>query len=442
MKILFKIAFRNVLQHKKQSILVGLTLVLAIMMISMISVAINGMEQQVYANYIKIQSGHVIGIWEDVKNMSTMSPERLLYLSNKQLREEDKHMNKKAARGFKEFVASRSNQVEAVFYQVRQLMEIQSATCKNNNCTIFSLSEAHAKWMLENESVPMEEGVLYSEEGVSISRESADRLAVKIGDEVDLQVKDVNGEEKHIKRKITGIFANKAQYENYYVFMPQELAYELVGYDKELFDMARIYLKDITQSKAFADELDNRLLEIGDSLRAEDYREASIFFTQFYGILKAFYKIFFGFILCVIAVGLSATIHMNLLTRREEFGTLRAIGYSKLRCYGVIFLELFILAAIGAAMALAFTIGFTTAFGKTGIYVGGGAVTYMLGGESFIPVIMWSDIGFCVGAIGVFALVATIIPSRKLLGQGLTDLLAKRQSKKKKFWKFSLKSIK
>ena len=203
--------------------------------------------------------------------------------------------------------------------------------------------------------------------------------------------------------------------------------------------MARVYLKDITKSKAFADELDNRLLEIGDSLRAEDYRKASIFFTQFYGILKAFYKIFFGFILCVIAVGLSATIHMNLLTRREEFGTLRAIGYSKLRCYGVIFLELFILAAISAGMALAFTIGFTAAFGKTGIYVGGGAVTYMLGGESFIPVIMWSDIGFCVGTIVVFALVATIIPSRKLLGQGLTDLLAKRQSKKKKFWKFSLK---
>lgn len=442
MKILFKIAFRNVLQHKKQSILVGLTLILAIMMISMISVAINGMEQQVYTNYIKIQSGHVIGIWEDVKNMSNMSPERLLYLINKQLREEDKHMNKKAARYFKEFVASRSYEVETAFYQVRQLMEIESESCKYNNCTIFSLSEAHAKWMLENESVPMEEGVLYSEDGVSISRESADRLAVKIGDEVDLQVKDVNGEEKHIKRKITGIFANKAQYENYYVFMPEEVAYELVGYDKELFDMARVYLKDIDNAKAFADALDAKLLEIGETLRAEDYKEASIFFTQFYGILKAFYKIFFGFILCVIAVGLSATIHMNLLTRREEFGTLRAIGYSKGRCYAIIFLELFILAVIGAGIAIGATVGFTAIFGKSGIYVGGGAVTYMLGGESFIPVIMWSDVWFCVGTIVIFALVATVLPSKKLLGQGLTDLLAKRQSKKKKFRKFSLKAIK
>ena len=393
MKILFKIAFRNVLQHKKQSILVGLTLVLAIMMISMISVAINGMEQQVYENYIKIQSGHVIGIWKDVKEKSNMSPERLLYLDNRQLDEEERYKNKKAVRCFKEFIDSRSDEIEGVFYQVRQLMEIESDTCKYNTTTIFSLSKEHAKWMIENESVIMEEGVLFDEENICISHESADRLQVQVGDEVDLQVKDVNGEEKHLKRKICGIYGNKAQYENYYVMMPEEVAYELVGYDKELFDMARIYLKDPSMAKIFADELDKKLLEVGEELRAEDYREASIFFTQFYGILKA-------------------------------------IGYSKARCYGVIFLELLILAAIGVGIALGFTVGFTMFFGKSGIYVGGGAVTYMLGGESFIPIIMWTDVWFCVGSIVVFALVSTVLPSHKLLSQGLTDLLAKRQGKK------------
>lgn len=378
MKILFKIAFRNVGLYKKQSLLIGLTLVLAITMISFLSAALNGMEEQVYNNYIKIQSGHVIGIWEDVKNQSVMSPEKLLYLGNKQLEAEERYSNLKLSRCFKNYVAQRENETEAVFYQIRQSMTLKTKSKEDRVCTLYSLSEDHARWMMEHQSLELEEGTLLSSQGICMSREKAKGNGLKLGDEVELVLKDINGEEKHLKRQITGIYGNKAQYENYYIFMAEETAYELVGYERELFDMARVYLKVPSQAQAFAKELDEKLLEEGGNLRAEDYRQASIFYTQFYGILKAFYKVFFAFILGVIAIGLSTTIHMNLLTRRAEFGTLRAIGYSKWRCYGIIFLELFILASIGIGIALGLIFIITVIFGKTGIYVGSGAVTYML----------------------------------------------------------------
>ena len=432
MKVLLKIAFRNISLHKKQSILIGMTLVLAITLVSFISVAINGMQEQVYNNYIKIQSGHVVGIWKDVKEMSSMSPEKLLYLSNKQLEVEDDYINKKAVRCFKNFVEKRSSEVEAVFYQVRQLVTLKTKEKEDNVCTLYSLSEAHTKWMIAHESIILEEGSLYDEQGICISREKAEGCKVGLGDEVEILVKDVDGEEQRLKRTITGIYKNKAQYENYYIFIPEKVAYELVGYDKALFDMARIYLKEPSKAQEFAKALDEELLKLGDELRAEDYLQASIFYTKFYGVLKAFYKVFFGFILGVIAVGLSATTRMNLMSRREEFGTLRAIGYSKWRCYLIIFLEVAILAGIGVGISLTITAIFVLAFGKNGIYVGSGAVTYMLGGESFVPKLNFSDIWFCVGAVVLFAVFTTILPARKLLKQQLTDLLAKRATKKKK----------
>lgn len=424
---MIKIAFRNIALHKKQSLLMGITLVLALTMISMLSVSLNGMKAQVYQNYIKIQSAHVIGVWKDVKEKSMMSPEKLLYLDSKLIESDSIYQSRKLTQSFKQYIERHRQEIEAVFYQVRQQVTLKVGDKEDSTTSLYSLSQAHAKWMIENESVLIEEGELLSEEGVCISREKATNNDLLLGDEIEIVFRDISGEEKHLKKMVTGIYANKAQYENYYLFMDEETAYDLVGYERDLFDMAKVYLKNPSKAQEFAQGLDQVLLDKSDLLRAEDYLQASVFYTRFYDILNLFYKIFFAFILVVIGVGLNATIHMNLLTRMMEFGTLRAIGYSKQRCYGIVFMEWFILAGISVGIALGITLLFVGLYGKSGLYVGSGAVTYVLGGESFCPKIKWEDILFTMMTMSLFTLTATIRPSGKLLKQTLTDLLAKRQ---------------
>lgn len=224
-----------------------------------------------------------------------------------------------------------------------------------------------------------------------------------------------------------GIYANGAGYENHFAFMPDADARKLTAVPQPYFDLYRVYLGERREADAFARELDSYLSKENALLMAESYREASPFFTNNSRNLRMMFNIFLLFVLAVIAVGLMSTVRMNLFDRMKEFGTLRAIGYSRFRSYGIVFAEMFLLAAMALVFALVCTVVILSILGQTGIYVGTGPVSYGVGGERFWPQLLVDDIVLAFIAIMLFSLAATLGPGLKLCYQSITDMLLKQQ---------------
>ena len=51
------------------------------------------------------------------------------------------------------------------------------------------------------------------------------------------------------------------------------------------------------------------------------------------------FNVFIFFLLGMIAIGLRATVRMNLFEHMREFSTLRAVGYSRFQCFPSSFLR-------------------------------------------------------------------------------------------------------
>ncbi len=419
--------------RKKQSFLIGFTLFMVTFIILFASCVLNGIEAQVLKNYLGVQAGDVIAIWKPIKESSNMSPERLLFFRGSSIDQEESYANRRSLLALKNHLQIYKRDIQQVFFNIRYKVETQTKKKKIGN-SLYSLTAENAAWMLQEKTIELEEGQLLSEKGVCMSQQKLEEHGVKLGDRITLRSLDKDNVERTLLVTVTGVYRDKADYENGYVFMSEDMARYLTSYSHSEYDIIRIYLHKRSQAKAFSHKLEAKLRAEGDVLYAEDYLTSSIFYTRFNQIMKMIYNGFFVFVLLIIAVGLSTSIRMNLFSRMEEFGTLRAIGYSKLKCYGIIFFEVLLLAFAALGLSLILTVGLVLLLGKTGVYVGAGAPSYFFGGPYFYPKLKGNDILFSLVTIGLFALTATLNPALRLLYQKIADLMAKRLLKIHPIW--------
>jgi putative ABC transport system permease protein len=132
----------------------------------------------------------------------------------------------------------------------------------------------------------------------------------------------------------------------------------------------------------------------------------------------------------VIAIGLRSTIRMNLYERMREFGTLRAIGYSRRQSYSIIFFEAFFLSLLSLAGAFVIAAILEMILGTKGIYLGPGPLSYF-GGEYLYPQIQVADVILAIIVMVLFTLISTLSPGLQLCFQNITDIMAKRQKRVK-----------
>jgi ABC-type lipoprotein release transport system permease subunit len=228
---------------------------------------------------------------------------------------------------------------------------------------------------------------------------------------------------------IKGIWENGAPWDNNGLYISEQYARELLDFDPEYFDIAGIHLNNPDESIVFAEKLDKYLTDESSVLRSEHAAQASAFYSNQAGIQKNFFTFFVIFLLFVIALGIRATVRMNLFERMKEFGTIRAIGFNRFQCLLIIFLEIFFLSLIALGLALLSSIIVILVFNQTGIYIGNGPMSYSIGGDRFYLVIKFGDIIFAVMAMIVLSLLAPFKPGLKLCYQNISDILIKKQKR-------------
>lgn len=423
--VILKIAFRNVIKNKWRSALIGFTLFISSFFLLFSNAAINGIEVQVIRGYINYQSGHVAVMWPGMKEVSPTDPVR--FLDNLASYDHDNlDQNLIAIDRLGKYLTANENEIEKGFPSIIRQVRY-SLGDQNDRIVVYGLTQEHAEFLQQERTLAITAGSLPASgnPGVAISEYLSEETGLAMGDKITLRAVTADKAVQESEFTITGLYANGAPYDNSYAFMTDECARELTGVPQPLFDIYRIYLPDRAEAGSFAKELEAHL--DGTNLHAESYLEASPFYTNNSRLMRIMSNIFMFFLLIVIAMGLVATIRMNLFERIKEFGTMRAIGYSRGKSYGIIFAEMFILAALALAIALLAAGILVAILGQSGIYVGSGPASYGIGGERFWPELKVNDIILSILAITFFSLFATMGPGLSLCYQEITDMMLKRQ---------------
>lgn len=426
---LLKIAFRNVKKDKKTSLFIGMTIFIAAIIFFAINFTMNGVEDQVLKGYLNLQSGHVIIEWEDMEKVDKMDTTKFLTNLRTFDPEEDKE-NEASINALKDYDVSNKAEVKGYYPIIKR--SIQFSTGNNQDTVIlFGINAEDRAFIIDTNTIRMEEGEMISstENGICISREKAELNDLNLGDEITTTIVNLDNEKIDATFKITGIYENGAGYDNLYGFMNLEQLKEIYAYDDNYFDYIRVYLKDMNNISEFATELDEYLVNNNTNLRAESYISASTFYTTVPQTLRIFFNGFVVLLLLVIGVGVSSTIRMNLYERMKIFGTLRAIGYSRNQCFLIVFYEMAIIClfALGMSFLVMSVLLALINMGGSGVYVGSGAITYVLGGERFYPSMRVFNIVLGVVFMLGLSISVTYRIMKKLIVRNITDLLSKRQ---------------
>jgi ABC-type lipoprotein release transport system permease subunit len=390
----------------------------------------NGVENQVIDGYMKFQVGHVVVEWEAMNDIDLM--DKTKYLTNVQsYNNNDMDRNNKSVELLKDIWQQNENDIDIVIPVIKK--NVQFVTDDGlDSIVLYGITKKEKDYLLDSSTLNIIEGTVLSEEEntICISEEKAEINNLTIGDTMTFTIVDENGTKKKVTCNIIGIYENKAGYDNLYGFMNFDELKAL--YNLKYFDYAKVFLKDSDKSYVFADKIDEILSKNNASLVARDFMEASQFYTNNPKIIRSFFNIFIIMFLFIIIIGFRSTIKMNLITRYKEFGTLRAIGYSKVKCYIIIFLEVLLLSlmALSLALILSLSIVIIVNMKGNGVYVGSGAITYVMGGERFYPFIKENNIIVGIGLMVLFSLISTFSPSVKMLNTNIVDLLAQRFKKK------------
>jgi putative ABC transport system permease protein len=426
--ILLRIAFRNVIANRKRSFLIGLVIFISSFIMLASNALMNGAEKQILKGYYNLQAADVVVVWEALHKVSASDTTRLLFLRNNTFDPEQQAANAAATDALQAFMTARQADVSHYFRVIRRNATLMVGKEADTLFSIYGLSPENRDLLLESKTIIMKEGSLLSdrETAISVSQSKADEYELAVGDKVTVEGLTKDGDLVSQEFAVAGIYEDGAGWDNYYGFISDKAARDLFEYEPDQFDMAKIYLKAQATAGAFADELDEHLTADSQVLRAESADEASQSYPRMAQSLKAVFDVFVFALLFIIAIGVRSTIKMALFERMKEFGTLRAIGYSRAQTFLIIFFDTFFLAVIALGAALVVALVPVMFLGKVGIYVGNGPLSYF-GGERLYPSLQTLDVVFALTIIGVFTLLSTLSPGLQLCYQNITDILVKRQ---------------
>ncbi len=422
MGIFIKTAIRNIIQNRRRTLLIGLTLTISCILLLLSFTLGNGMASQVLDQYRTFQSGDVVVAWDNINEYDVSDPSRLHFSMYE--RENDKK-NLEEIKRLDTYLKSHADEISEYYKALKGDGLLDTGNYATYSI-IVGLDRNEAEFLVKNQVVRMLKGrlPLGHKYGVCISDETANQSRIQLGDWITIDSNTASGYVNSLEYQVTGIYESSSEYDSVYIYLNDTDFLELYDQEPEYFHSLRIYLNNPEDSEKFADALDAYILEGTGLLRAEPIEYSGQFYLVIAGYIKSLFTLFIVFILFVIAVGIRSVVRMNLTARMKEFGTMRAIGFKRIHCFLVIFLEIFLLAVVFFIFAFGITGIIVYLLRQTGIHVGKGPVAYILGGEYISPVFKtWDTLtGFLI--ILCFSIFAPLKPGLELCYQSITHLLS------------------
>lgn len=249
---------------------------------------------------------------------------------------------------------------------------------------------------------------------IVIGQRGAEALGVKLGDEVLLYGIAYSLESAYELFQVVGLIRfPDPNLERSLAFISLEDAQSFYVYPEKITEVA-VLLDESDEAPAIQARLAERLR--GQNVRVHAWQSVVPELEQYVILDKGGMYVILIMLVVVVGFGILNTILMAVLERKREFGVLLALGLKPAQIFRIVYLESFLLAAVGIVIGLAIALPIVLYFQANPIPISGdlGEAAGQFGVE---PVIVWklkasNPIGSSLVMLGV-ALLAAFYPAIK-----------------------------
>jgi ABC-type lipoprotein release transport system permease subunit len=382
-------AFRNLMRNRRRSILSALAVSMGLALLLLIASVLKGEMQGSVATTIRLVSGHLqvrSATYEEAK--SSLKWEDLLAKPDQ--------------------LAAQIQAIPQVSVVTPRLFASGIVTVGNRSIGVRLIGIDP----LSDANVPFVQGITTGNfltpddrEGILMGQPLADKLKVKVGDQVNLLANTSNGDVVEQAFFIRGIYSTHTPvYDQSSIFMPLAKAQAITQTENHASALF-ILLKDVNQTAAVATAITGPVYKI---LTWQDMNELV---TQTEDLANAYMFIIYLIVLAVTATVIVNTLIMAVFERTREIGILAAIGMKGRRIMVLFLAEASLLAVAGIAFGVLLGWLICLYFGKFGIPIGNVGTTGMLLGDRIYAILTAGDtINLTIIAL-IVTLVASLYPA-------------------------------
>jgi ABC-type lipoprotein release transport system permease subunit len=345
---LFKMAFRDLGRNRRRTFFSSLAVGIGLALLILMSSVIEGEMGSAIESSIKLQTGHI-----QVRASS--------YDENKSsLKWQDLVENPEQA-------ASQIGTLQPVLAATPRLYAsgFLSSGTQSAGAKIIGIDPQSAA------NDPFREGVingnylnLDDRDALMIGKPMAEKLSLKVGDNVSLSVNTANGDVLEQTFAVKGIYTtNTHGFDSVTVFLPLPKAQSITQTENHASTIF-ILLKDTASTDSVLQALK------ATNLKVLTWSDLNPLMVQWETFAKSYVGIFYMIILAITASVIINTLIMSVYERTREIGILSAVGMRGSRIMMLFLAESSFLAVGGVLIGLALGLLSTLYFNRFGFYIG------------------------------------------------------------------------
>jgi len=397
MKIIYKMAFRNIFRRKGRSSLLITVIAIGVFAASFAVSIANGWSEGVYREFIDMQTSYL----QIHANKFSNANEVAEFM--------DKNVVQQALNAVGE--------VDYASYRLKTNALLSTANTSVGLTLIGVDREEEMKVSSVYSTIESGDGSFFESDIVRpiiISKRSAERLNVDIKSRIILSLQDSSGEIQRVMFRIGGLFqTNSKSFDNTTAFVQKSDLMPYLNIPEEAVHEVAIVVNDLRECDNVKQKL-SQLLPGHDIKKWDEIYPLMQLVNAWHGIASFLFLLLF-----FIALGLSTTnfMMMSVLERKGEFRMLNKVGMSENRIGLMIIIETLFTTLIATSIGLLLCVIAVSISSKSGIDItflfdrksgyGFGTVVYPM-----IDKIDFVHIFVLVSAISIFT---TISPIKKVL---------------------------
>ena len=354
---IFKMAFRDLGRNRRRSFFSALAVAIGLALLMLMASVIAGEMGGAIESAIRLSSGHI------------------------QVRAATYNENKSSLK-WDDLVAN----PDQIASQIAALSQVKAATPRLYASGFLSsgTQSAGAKITgidpLSPASDPYREGIVSGSylspddrDAVLIGKPMAEKLNLKVGDNVSLSLNTANGNVQEQTFTVKGIYTtNTYGFDSSTVFLPLAKAQAMTQTENHASTIF-VLLKDTSQTDAVVSAL-----KVPANLQIKTWRDLNALFVEWESLAQSYIGIFYMIILAITASVIINTLIMSVYERTREIGILSAIGMRGVRIMGLFLAESSLLAVGGVIMGLLLGLLSVYLFNINGYYIGNMGLTGIL----------------------------------------------------------------
>ncbi len=357
---LFKMAFRDLGRNRRRSFFSSLAVAMGLALLLLLASFINGEMSSAMDSTIRLQSGHL------------------------QVRAKSYDESKTSLK-WDDLVAN----PDQIATQIASLPQVVAATPRLFASGILAVGNESTGIRVmgidpqSTANAPYQQGLIDGafltaddREGILLGQPLANKLGLKVGDNVNLSVNTSNGDVAEQIFTVRGIYSTQTNgFDNTTVLMPLAKAQAITQAEKHA-SIIFILLKDKDQADAVAAALQ------GADYQVLTWTQMNELILQTENLSNSYMYILYLIVLAITATVIINTLIMSVFERTREIGILAAIGMRGRRIMAMFLTESAMLAVGGVVMGLILGILVVVYFTNFGFYIGNMGVTGMLIGNT------------------------------------------------------------